>query len=68
MSLQEIFGPLVTIYVYPDGKYKETLELVSNCFQSIWGVRNVAAENLKTMMEFDRQHMHTPLIDWFSLL
>ena len=25
---QEIFGPVLTVYVYPDNKYKETLELV----------------------------------------
>ncbi|HNY37935.1 MAG TPA: aldehyde dehydrogenase family protein, partial [Petrotogaceae bacterium] len=24
---EEIFGPLLTIYVYPDGKYEETLEI-----------------------------------------
>ena len=27
--LQEIFGPVLTVYVYPDQKYKETLDLVS---------------------------------------
>jgi 1-pyrroline-5-carboxylate dehydrogenase len=25
---EEIFGPVVTVYVYPDGKWKETLKLV----------------------------------------
>jgi 1-pyrroline-5-carboxylate dehydrogenase len=25
---EELFGPIVTTYVYPDGKYEETLELV----------------------------------------
>ncbi|XP_031556845.1 delta-1-pyrroline-5-carboxylate dehydrogenase, mitochondrial-like [Actinia tenebrosa] len=28
MMKEEIFGPLVCIYVYPDNKYKETLEVV----------------------------------------
>lgn len=27
---QEIFGPLLTVYVYPDDKYKETLRLVDS--------------------------------------
>ncbi|MFY0685958.1 MAG: L-glutamate gamma-semialdehyde dehydrogenase [Cyclobacteriaceae bacterium] len=27
---EEIFGPVVTIYVYEDGKFEETLELVDN--------------------------------------
>lgn len=27
---QEIFGPVLTVYVYPDDKYKETLQLVDN--------------------------------------
>jgi 1-pyrroline-5-carboxylate dehydrogenase len=27
---QELFGPLVTLYVYPDEKWSETLELVDN--------------------------------------
>lgn len=27
--LQEIFGPVLTVYVYPDQKYKETLDLVT---------------------------------------
>ena len=26
--MQEIFGPVLSVYVYPDQKYKETLELV----------------------------------------
>ncbi len=26
----ELFGPLVTVYVYPDGQWKETLELVDS--------------------------------------
>jgi 1-pyrroline-5-carboxylate dehydrogenase len=25
---EELFGPIVTTYVYPEGKYEETLELV----------------------------------------
>lgn len=25
---QEIFGPVLTVYVYPDDEYKETLRLV----------------------------------------
>lgn len=27
---QEIFGPVLTVYVYPDEKYRETLQLVDN--------------------------------------
>lgn len=27
---QEIFGPVLTVYVYPDDKYKETLRLVDS--------------------------------------
>lgn len=27
---QEIFGPVLTVYVYPDDKYKETLQLVDS--------------------------------------
>ncbi len=28
ISLQEIFGPVLTVYAYPDDKYSEVLELV----------------------------------------
>jgi len=27
--LQEIFGPIVTVYVYPDEKYRETAKMAS---------------------------------------
>lgn len=27
---QEIFGPVLTVYVYPDEKYRETLQLVDS--------------------------------------
>lgn len=27
---QEIFGPVLTVYVYPDDKYRETLQLVDS--------------------------------------
>lgn len=27
---QEIFGPVLTVYVYPDNKYRETLQLVDS--------------------------------------
>lgn len=29
-SLQEIFGPVLAVYVYPDEEYKETLRLVDS--------------------------------------
>lgn len=28
--LQEIFGPVLTVYVYPEKDYKEVLELIDN--------------------------------------
>lgn len=28
LTLQEIFGPVLTVYVYPEKRYKEVLELI----------------------------------------
>lgn len=30
LILQEIFGPVLTVYVYPDKDYKEVLRLIDN--------------------------------------
>ena len=27
VAVEEVFGPLLTVYVYPDGEYEETLRL-----------------------------------------
>lgn len=28
--VQEIFGPVLAVYVYPENKYKEVLQLIDN--------------------------------------
>lgn len=30
LSLQEIFGPVLTVYVYPENNYKEVLQLIDS--------------------------------------
>ena len=30
---EEIFGPVVTVYVYPDDKFNETVKIINNTSQ-----------------------------------
>ena len=50
---EEIFGPVLTIYIYPDEKYRETLQLCDNT--SEYGLTgSIFSQNQKSIIEADQ--------------
>ena len=52
---EEIFGPVVTIYVYPDDKWKETLKLVDET--SEYALTGAFISNDKQSVEYALRHL-----------
>jgi 1-pyrroline-5-carboxylate dehydrogenase len=52
---EEIFGPVVTIYVYPDDKWKETLKLVDET--SEYALTGAFISNDKQRVEYALRHL-----------
>tara|TARA_B100001175_G_C19510066_1_gene643198 strand:- start:491 stop:2116 length:1626 start_codon:yes stop_codon:yes gene_type:complete len=52
---EEIFGPVVTIYVYPDDKWKETLKLVDET--SEYALTGAFISNDKQSVEYALKHL-----------
>ena len=52
---EEIFGPVVTIYVYPDDKWKETLKLVDET--SEYALTGAFISNDKRSVEYALRHL-----------
>jgi 1-pyrroline-5-carboxylate dehydrogenase len=55
LMVEEIFGPVVTAYVYPDGKWKETLALVDETSPyaltgAIWSRERAPIEEARTAL------------------
>ena len=52
---EEIFGPIVTIYVYPDNKWKETLKLVDET--SDYALTGAFISNDRESVEYALKHL-----------
>ena len=52
---EEIFGPVVTIYIYPDDKWKETLKLVDET--SEYALTGAFISNDKQSVEYALKHL-----------
>ncbi len=61
--VDEIFGPVLTIYVYEDEKYCETLEICSNSSEyaltgSLWASDRVVIEKSERILEFSAGNLY----------
>ena len=70
---QEIFGPVLTVYVYPDEKYRETLQLVDSSTSygltgAVFAQDKLVASALAALLVCCPHQFSTDLTSWMQFL